>query len=104
MPPTSLVYGGGPLIDNVQVEPIFEQDALTGNEAPASEQAELEAYFQDITSNSYIPTLIGKEYSVPGYTIGNGTVGTADTNVQITPSQLDYSGTIARSPTTKLKP
>ena len=58
----------------------FLQDAVTGNEVPAAEQAVLETYLKDITSDSYIPTLLSKEYSVPGSTIGTGTVGPRSAN------------------------
>lgn len=92
VPKTDLTYAGGPLIANVQVEPIYLQDDLTGKETSAQLQSEFQSFFQTITTDSYIPAL-SSQYSVKGYSIGTGSVGTADADVQVTPGKPDYSGT-----------
>jgi hypothetical protein len=90
---TNFVYNGsGPVIANVAIHLIFLQDALTHNETSPAVQAQLHAFFNTITSDSYIPSILG-QYSIPGFTIGNGTIGADDANVQVTPDQPNFSGT-----------
>jgi hypothetical protein len=88
--PAHLNYYGGPLLANVQIEPIYLKDSQSGNTSPY--QAQLDGFFQEIAYGPYIPTLLG-EYGVPAnfnghtnpaYTIGNGSVGANDLNVSVT--------------------
>src|SRR5262249_15378979 len=89
LPPTNLVYSGGPLIQNVQIQQIFFKDSQSGAETPYETQ--LDGFFRTITSDSYIPTLAGP-YSTNGYTIGTGTVGAEDAHVPITSDAVNRVG------------
>jgi hypothetical protein len=93
----NLAYGGGPLIQNVQVEPIFIEDGSTGSEVSPAFQAGLDAYFSAVTTDAYIPSQLA-QYSVPAnfhglgnpaYTTGTGGKGADDANVVFTPTETD---------------
>jgi hypothetical protein len=95
----NLAYFGGPLIQSVQIEPIFLKDSGTGKVDSASFQASIDAYFNAITTDSFIPSLVSP-YSVPAdfhghsnpaYTISTGSKGADDVGVSITPN-----GTVGR--------
>jgi CSLREA domain-containing protein len=79
----NLTYGSGPLIQNVQIEPIFLKDSATGKSTSAVERSALDTFFTNITSTSYIPSLLG-QYSTGGQTIGLGSKGANDIDVPIT--------------------
>jgi hypothetical protein len=86
-----LSYGGGPLISNVVAYPIYLQDTATPSAVPAAEQSQLTTYFKTITTDSYIPSLLG-QYSANGTTIGAGSVGMVDTNVPFTSTPYTTGG------------
>jgi hypothetical protein len=78
----NLTYTSGPLIQNVAVEPIFLTDSQTGT--TSAYRSQLNAFFNTITADGYISRLLG-QYSTGGMTIGNGTKGSDDANVPVTP-------------------
>jgi hypothetical protein len=82
----NLKYGKGPLIPNVQIEPIWIQDGTSGNEASPTFQAAIDSFFNAVTTDSYIPSQLA-QYSAGGYTIGTGGKGADDANVVFTPTQ-----------------
>jgi hypothetical protein len=95
--PDNLVYKGGPLIQSVQIEPIFIKDGTSGNEQSPAFQSSLDAYFNAITTDAFIPTQL-TQYSVPAnfhglgnpaYHIGTGSKGADDADVVFTPNQTD---------------
>ncbi len=75
---------GGPVIPNVEIEPIFISDPVQGTSVPASFQTQIMAYYSAITTSSFIPDQLA-QYSIPGLSIGSGGVGTADT-VSVAPA------------------
>ncbi len=79
-----LQYGGGPLLTNVAVQPLFLQDSGSNTETAPALQAQLNQYFNTTVTDSFIPTLL-TPYSEPNQTIGLGTVGASDINVPVTP-------------------
>jgi len=83
----ALAYGGGPLLANVNLVPIYLQDSTSKTEVSAAEQARFNAFLGDLAGNGYLPNLVG-EFSVSSpkaYTIGNGTLDAKiDKDVQIT--------------------
>jgi CSLREA domain-containing protein len=79
----NLTYGSGPLIQNVQIEPIFLKDTSSGKSAQASERAALDSFFNNIAAGSYIPSLLS-QYSAGGQTIGAGSKGANDIDVPVT--------------------
>jgi hypothetical protein len=90
---SNLTYHGGPLIQSVQIEPIFLMDSGTGNGASAALQSSIDAFFNAIATDSFIPSQLS-QYSVPAnfsglgnpaYTIGTGGKGADDVNVLVTP-------------------
>jgi hypothetical protein len=69
----NLIYNGsGPVLANVQIEPIFIDDG-----SGISFQTELHSFLSKISSDGYIPQLLS-QYNITGFNIGNGSVGTDD--------------------------
>ena len=83
-----LTYGAakGPLVDNVSVHLLFIKDKGTGAQTPAATRAQFDAFFQALVSDGYLSSLL-TQYSINGYTIGNGTyvAGSDDINDSYTP-------------------
>lgn len=83
----TLAYGGGPLLANVNLAPIYLQDSASSTEVSAAQQAQFNAFLSDLAGNGYLPKLVG-EFSVStptAYTIGNGTLDAKiDKDVPIT--------------------
>jgi autotransporter-associated beta strand protein len=87
VPAPDLIYNGfGPLLNNVQIEPIFVTDAGTGSVSPY--QTQLDNFFNTITTDSYIPTLLS-QYTIPGFTPSTGSKGADDTSASYTPDTTD---------------
>jgi autotransporter-associated beta strand protein len=80
--PGPLVYGGGPIIQNVQVEPIFVVDPT--NSSYTALESGLYNFFPTIVTNGFIPQQLA-QYNTTNYTIGTGTEGKDDGNASYAP-------------------
>jgi len=81
--PTGVTYGGGPLVSTVSIHLIFLKDSATGNEIPAAQRTQFHSYFNTLTSDGFIPTLL-TQYNAGSFVLGNGTIGADDIDVSAT--------------------
>jgi hypothetical protein len=71
-PPAHLVYGGGPLIANVEVYTIFWGNNWAKTPAYVTLAKNINAFYKAILVSPLIDQL--SEYNVPGHTIGHGSL------------------------------